>query len=728
MSVPLSAENPAPGRFELRGGIAWLVLDEPGKKVNTLSTRLFGWFSEQLDRLEREPAQGLVIVSGKPDGFVAGADLDELSGATSQEEILDVLRRGHELLARLGLLPFPTVAAIHGAALGGGLELALACRYRIATDHPKTKLGLPEVQLGLIPGLGGTQRLPRLIGVPDALDLILTGRQVDARKARKLGLVDDVCHPSDLATAALRWLRSGPREAKAKPKKSHASRAGALLARVPVADRLIWEKAEKGVLEKTGGHYPAPRVAIAIVREGLKLPLARGLELESGAFAALAVTETAKNLISIFFAKNQVEARAGRLAKGARPGWHAGVLGAGLMGSGIAQVLSDRGAAVLLKDRDAAALARGVKAAAEYFEGKRRRRRLTEAQAKEALARIHPTLDARSFAGADLVIEAVFEDLKIKHAVLHDVESAGRGDLIFASNTSAIPIGEIAQGSRRPENVVGLHFFSPVPKMPLLEVVRHPGTSAETLATAVDVGRKMGKTTIVVNDGPGFFTSRVLAPFCNEACWLLAEGARIDQVDRALKDWGWPVGPFTLMDEVGLDVGAHVGGLLHDRFGERLAPPPIFARLIEDGRLGRKAGKGFYLYPPVKKGKKEKGPRPVDETVYRRIGWNAAEISDPEIVERCVFQMLNETARTLSEKIVENPADVDIGVIFGFGFPPFRGGLLRYADAVGLAEIVEKMDRYAMKSGERLAPAPLLREMAAEGKTFYPRGARGAAG
>jgi 3-hydroxyacyl-CoA dehydrogenase/enoyl-CoA hydratase/3-hydroxybutyryl-CoA epimerase len=713
-------DSSAPGRLDVEDGVAWLTLDDPGKKVNTLSSRLFGWFGEQIALLERDRPRGLVLLSGKPDAFVAGADLEELAGLTDREAILDLLTRGHELVSRLAALPFPTVAAIHGACLGGGLELALACRYRVATEHAKTKLGLPEVQLGLIPGLGGTQRLPRLIGVPDALDLILTGKQVDARKAKRLGLVHDVCHPLSLGEAALRWLRSGPREAKANPaKKGLAAKAGNLLARVPLADRFVWDKARAGVIEKTGGHYPAPLVAIAIVREGLKLPLPRALELEAGAFSELVVTETAKSLISIFFKKNEVEGSAARLAKQAKPVRRLGVLGAGLMGSGIAAVLADRGYPVVMKDRDGAALARGVHAAAEYFDGKRKRRRATEAQAKEGLARIRPTLDYAALRRTELVIEAVFEDLAVKHAVLRDVEAAAPEGVIFASNTSAIPIADIARGSRRPENVVGMHFFSPVPKMPLLEVIRHAGTSAETLATTVDVGRKMGKTVIVVEDGPGFFTSRVLAPFLNEACWLLAEGARLDHVDRVMKGWGWPVGPFTLMDEVGLDVGAHVAELLHRSFGERLAPPPIFARLLEDGRVGRKAGRGFYLYP--EESKEDKREKPVDESVYKRIGWHAAELAEAEIVERCVFQMLNETARTMEDGILKNPADADIGVIFGFGFPPFRGGLLRYADSLGIPWVVARMERYAEKHGPRLAPAELLREMARSGKTFYPK-------
>ena len=704
-----------PGALALEDGIAWLRLDDPGKKVNTLSTRLFEWFETQIDRVERERPEGLVLYSGKPDGFVAGADLEELLALIDPADVHAMLQRGHELMERLVALPFPTVAAIHGACLGGGLELALACKRRIATEHPKTKLGLPEVQLGLLPGLGGTQRLPRLIGVPDALDLILTGRQVDARKARRLGLVDDTCAPFDLRTAAVRAVRDRG-EAKNKIKKPIASRAGDFLSRTPLGGPVVWDKARAGVMAKTGGHYPAPLVAIDIVREGLKLPLRRALDLEAGAFSELVTSETAKNLISIFFAKNEVEARAGKIARAGRPVGTVGVLGAGFMGAGIAQVLAQKGVPVVLKDKDLAGVGRGYAFAQQQFRERVKRRRATEAEAKRDLGKILPTVEYEALRRADFVVEAVFEDLEVKRAVLRETEAVAPESLIFASNTSAIPIARLAEASRRPERVVGMHFFSPVAKMPLLEVVRHPGTSEETLATTVAVGRTMGKTVIVVGDGPGFFTSRVLGAMLNEAAWMLAEGANIERVDNAMTRWGWPVGPFALLDEVGLDVARHAGQVVHEALGERVAPPPIFERMIADKRLGRKGKRGFYLYEEGKKGKSSKR---VDPAVYPLLGWREARISDPEIVERCWLQMLNETARCMEEGIITNPADVDIGVIFGFGFPPFRGGLLREADRQGLAWVVEKLDGYAERHGERLRPAPLLRDMAGRGARFY---------
>ncbi|HBL28710.1 MAG TPA: fatty acid oxidation complex subunit alpha FadJ [Acidobacteria bacterium] len=696
-------------------GLAWLVLDDAAKKVNTLSSRLFVWFEEQLDRLESEPPAGLVITSGKPDGFVAGADLEELLAVADKEAVIALLQRGHAAMERLAGLPFPTVAAIHGACLGGGLELALACHFRVATEHRKTKLGLPEVQLGLIPGLGGTQRLPRLVGVPGALDLILTGKQLDARRARKLGLVDDTCHPVDLARAAERWARTRPGKRAAAG--GIARRATDLIARTPVAERLIFDKARSGVLTKTAGHYPAPLVAVEVVRDGLKLPLPRALDVETGAFSELVVSEAAKNLISIFFMKTAVEARAAKVARAARPVPRVGVLGAGFMGAGIAQVLAAKGTPVVLKDKDLAGLGRGPGFAAQEFRGLTKRRRLTEAESKLALGRIHGTVDGTALARIDLVIEAVFEDVGIKHQVIREVEAVAPESLIFASNTSAIPIATLAQASRRPENVVGMHFFSPVAKMPLLEVIRHPGTSDEAVATVVDVGRTMGKTVIVVNDGPGFFTTRVLGAMLNEAAWMLAEGADIARVDQAMVRWGWPVGPFALLDEVGLDVAKHAGGVVREALGERLEAPAVFDRMIGDRRLGRKSKRGFYLYEDDEK----KGQRPVDPAVYRLLGWRAQPFEEEEAVDRCWLQMLNETARCMEEGILSDPADVDIGVIFGFGFPPFRGGLLREADHRGLSWVVDRLDELAGRHGTRLEPAPLLRDMARRGAAFHPR-------
>ena len=708
-----AATTPAePATLELRDGIAWLTFDAPGKKVNTLSQGLMQWFDEQLVELATQPLRGLVLRSGKRDTFVAGADIEELQLLDDRQQVRQLLARGHDLFRRFTDLPFPTVAAIHGACLGGGLELALCCDWRVATEHDKTKIGLPEVQLGLIPGLGGTQRLPRLIGVPAALDLVLTGRQVAASRARRLGLVDETCHPAALETAALRLVARGKRGG-SKPARAMGDRMADLVARSPLGGRLVYDKARAETLAKTEGHYPAPLRAIEVMARGMKLPLPEALQAEADVFVDLVVGETAKSLMGIFFMKNRVDGRAAELAKAARPVTQVGVLGAGLMGAGIAQVLAQRDVPVVIKDRDLAALGRGMGYAAERFGELVSRRKLDDVGRLEGMARLHPTVEYETFRRLDFVVEAVFEDLAVKHQVMGEVEAVAPESLIFASNTSTIPIAELAQGSRRPQQVVGMHFFSPVHKMPLVEVIRHPGTAPEVLATTVALARTMGKTVIVVDDGPGFFTSRVLAPFLNEAAWCLVEGASIEEVDSALKSWGWPVGALTLLDEVGLDVAHHAGSVLRAHLGERLDPPQAFAELIADGRLGRKAGRGFYRYEG-----KEKEP---DPGVYELLDWRPAALPAGEIAERCWLQMLNEVARTMEEGVITDPDAVDIGVVFGFGFPPFRGGILHEADRIGLELVVERLEGYAVRYGQRLEPAPLLREMASRGETFHPR-------
>jgi len=702
---------PAPGRIEIEKGVAFVHLDDPSKGVNTLNSRYFEWFERELGRLANEPLNGLAFISDKPGYFIVGADIEELASATSQDEILALIRRGHAFTSTFAKMPFPVICAIDGVCLGGGLELALACDVRIATEAAHTKLGLPEVQLGVFPGLGGTQRLPRLIGVPDALDLILTGRQINSRKAKKLGLVDEVCHPADLRDAVFAWAAKGKPKVHHPPAKSFAAKAADFLARAPLAKDLIYDKAKQGVLAKTGGHYPAPIKALEVIKQGMSLPLPEALELEAQSFAELVVTPVAKALMGIFFAKNEVEGRAKALGKKARPVGQIGILGAGFMGSGIAHGLITKGYEVTLKDRDHAAVGRGLKHVDGLIGEGVKRRKYSPMDQKLLMSKLTPNVDYQGFGKIDFVVEAVFEDVDVKHKVMREIEANCPANTIFASNTSTIPIGLLAAGSKHPENVVGMHFFSPVHKMPLLEIIKHPGTSEEALATTVEVGRKMGKTIIVVNDGPGFFTSRVLGPFVNEALYILEGGARIDTIDKVMTGWGWPVGPLALLDEVGLDIAFHAGKVMREHAGDRAKASPIFEMMITDGRLGRKAKKGFYDY--------RQQPKKVSSSVYEVIFWDEKPIEPQEIIERCWMQMLNETARCIEEGIIENPNDIDIGVIFGFGFPPFRGGILREADRVGVSYVVERLDTYAAQYGKRLEPAQLLRDMAKKGAKFH---------
>jgi 3-hydroxyacyl-CoA dehydrogenase/enoyl-CoA hydratase/3-hydroxybutyryl-CoA epimerase len=689
-------------------GVLVLTLDVPGESVNTLSRSLMNEMDVTLGEIEGTlGVTAVVLRSGKPDGFIAGADIRDLGQIRSAIEAETLSRGGQAILDRLQALPFPVVAAIHGAALGGGLEVALACRYRVATDDPKTVLGLPEVQLGLIPGAGGTQRLPRLVGVPTALDLILTGRSLKARRAQKAGLVDEVVPVSLLLTAARRaalGLATGTVKARARG--------------IGWTDRLTLpialRKARASVLQKGGGHYPAPLAALDAVAQGVKAGQASGLRVESRHFGELAVSDVSRALVSVFFATQEIKKDAGypegtdatRVEKLA-------VVGAGLMGAGIAASAAEAGAVVRLKDAAPEALGRALRHAYDGLEERRRRGSLDRREVARRMDRLSVTTEPTGFRQADLVIEAVFEDVELKRKVLAETEALTSDECVFASNTSSLPIGEIARDARRPSRVLGMHFFSPVEKMPLLEVVVTSQTDAWATATAVTFGRRLGKHVIVVRDGAGFYTTRALAPYLNEACRLVEEGASVEDVDRALVSFGFPVGPLALLDEVGIDVGAKVSHVLHQAFGERLAPPESMARVIEDGRQGRKNGRGFYTYG--------KGQKRADASVYALLPGGAARrpVDPAEVRDRCVFAFLNEAVLCLQDGVLRSPRDGDVGAVFGLGFPPFLGGPFRYLDHLGARFAVEVLDRLAARHGERFRAAPRLQDMAKDGAASF---------
>ncbi len=728
-------------------GVAVVTVDVPGEAVNTLKPDFKDDVERALGEVESDPSiRALAIISGKPDGFIAGADIQMLARIRTVEEGVTLSREGQRSMARLATLRVPVVAAIHGACLGGGLELALACRERVATDDQKTRLGQPEVQLGILPGAGGTQRLPALVGVQEALDLLLTGRQVDARRALKMGLVDEVVpRPILLEVACARALAlasggdggggargdgtaAGGRAARAAPAFGQrlrsllsVSKLAALgLERTPIGRRILFDKARDGVLAKTRGNYPAPLKILEVVRAGIEKGEKAGYEAEATAFGELAVTPHARALMSIFFATTASKKDPGPDARvEPRRVERVGVLGAGLMGSGIAFVTAaEARIAVRMKDRDLESVGRGLAAVRGPLEERATRRKLPPIEREPLLARVTGTTDYSGFRTADVVIEAVFEDLGVKHRVLREVEGVTRQGCVFASNTSSIPIARIAEASARPEDVLGMHYFSPVPKMPLLEVIVTPKTSPVATATAVDLGRRQGKTVIVVRDGPGFYTTRILAPYLAEAAHALVSGVAVDAVDEALVRFGFPVGPFTLMDEVGIDVGEKVGHILHEAFGERLAPPPGIEKLIADGRKGKKSGKGFYRHDVEKK--KEGGRRPVDETVYALLGVTPSRTApDEAIAWRLTLVLVNEAVRCFEEGILRNARDGDLGAVMGLGFPPFRGGPFRLVDALGPAEVAARLDRLKAEHGIRFEPASLLREMAAGGLTFH---------
>jgi 3-hydroxyacyl-CoA dehydrogenase/enoyl-CoA hydratase/3-hydroxybutyryl-CoA epimerase len=719
-------------------GIAYLCIDVDDKKVNTLSTALTDRFEEILASLQHEPElEGVVLHSGKDDNFIAGFDIDELQRLQdAPDELRALIERGHDMLEQFDDLGVPVVSAIDGSCLGGGLEVALACHGRVATTRDATSLGFPEVQLGVIPGLGGTQRLPRLIDPQLAMKMILTGKELGGDRARKEGLVDDVVHPGILldvaADLARRLNDKGDLDRRTDSDGLKALKGffddptGGMvkLAAQTPARRFIFDTARDTTRKQAGEHYPAPFEAIDVIETGFRDGFEAGIRAETDAFVELAQSDVSRNLVSIFFSKNQLD-KDPIVDESVEPldVSKVGVLGAGLMGAGIAQSAAFNGYNVRLKDKDEEGLSWGMNYISDLFDKLVRKHKLTAPMADVNMGRVSPTTEYTGFGQSDLVIEAVFEDLDLKQQVLRDVEDSrgdDAGDMVFASNTSTIPISKIAEASDHPQQVLGMHFFSPVYKMPLLEIIRTDDTSDQALATALEVGRNLGKTCIVVDDGPGFFTSRVIGAYINEAGWILQEGASVDAIDNAMKDFGFPVGPLKLVDEVGFDVAVKAAATLQDAFSERWDSPTTMEALADQGRKGKKNEWGFYTYE-YDADKGEVVSAGTDESVYDVLpgGQNRKPVDAELIRQRCWLAMLNECAYCLQEGIAREPRDVDIGVIFGLGFPPFRGGVCRYADEVGLERIVKRMNQLAEEFGDRLRPADLLVDRADSGEPFY---------
>ncbi|WP_061035787.1 MULTISPECIES: fatty acid oxidation complex subunit alpha FadJ [Vibrio] len=688
--------------------IAWLAIDVPNEKMNTLQAAFADEMKEIFAQLkDTNGVKGMIIHSLKPDNFVAGADVRMLEACTTASEAEALAKQGQDLFQQLSELPYPVVAAIHGPCLGGGLELALACDYRVCTDSDKTRLGLPEVQLGLLPGSGGTQRLPRLIGLLPSLDLILTGKQLRAKKAKKLGVVDACVPETVLLDVAKMHVEKGKKKGKQKQSTKEKLMSGSGLGR-----KFVFEQAAKKTNEKTRGNYPATVAILEVIQHGLEKGFAQGQELEAKRFSELVMSSESKALRSIFFATTEMKKENGTEAEPASVG-RVGVLGGGLMGAGISHVsVAKAKVPVRIKDVSNDGVLNALNYNYKLFDKQRKRRIISKAGLQAKMLQLSGGIDFTSFNHIDVVIEAVFEDLDLKQTMVADIEANAKLDTIFATNTSSLPIHKIAEKAERPENIVGLHYFSPVEKMPLVEVIPHETTSDETISTVVALAKKQGKTPIVVKDKAGFYVNRILAPYMNEAAHILLANEPIEQLDNALLDFGFPVGPITLLDEVGVDIGAKIMPILVNELGERFKGPDVFETLLNDGRKGRKSGKGFYTY----KGKKKE----VDKSVYKLLNLTPeSKLSDNDIALRCVLPMLNEAVRCLDDGIIRSPRDGDIGAIFGIGFPPFLGGPFRYMDQFGLKELIEKMNEFASKYGDRYAPCDGLLTRAGEGRNFY---------
>ena len=704
--MTLVAEPAASSAFtvEREGDLAIVWFDLPGEKVNKLSTPVLRELASVIDKIAASDAKKVIIASRKRGVFIAGADVLEFTRVTGPDEAKAYVLLGQQVFTKIQNLKQTTVAAIDGVALGGGCELALSCDWRVLTDSPRTQIGLPEVKLGIFPAWGGTSKLPRLIGLPAALDIILNGKALDGKRAKKAGLADEVVEAGILMQVAKKFADRGKRKGGVRTKFYVEGN--------PIARNVIFGKARKAVLQQTKGNYPAPLKAIEVMEYAMANGVERGMQREADEAASLVNNEVAKNLVQLFFLME--ESKKDPYTVPPRDVSYVGVLGAGVMGGGIAQIVADKtDADIRMRDINWNAIQGGMKAASKVWRKKVERRRMTRGEMDRKLARITGTTDWSGFQRADVVIEAVVESIPIKRQVLAEFEALAKEGAIFATNTSTIPITQIAAEAKHPENVVGMHFFNPVDRMPLVEVIRGAKTSDVAMVTTAALARKLGKTVVYCNDGPGFVVNRILGPYMNEAGFLLEEGSSIESIDQAMLDFGMPMGPVALLDEVGIDVAAKVAGILTEAFGNRMQKSTVVEKLYADGRHGKKNGKGLYLYEDGKR----KGP---DSSVYRVLGVGSTRPADAKaVVERMVLAMINEASLILDEKIVASAGELDLAMIMGTGFPPFRGGLLRYADSLGVPYIVSRLDELSSTAGPRFRPNEPLKRLAATDGKFY---------
>lgn len=704
--------NSGVARLEFdESGLAILYLGHSSERVITLTVERLDSLRESIQRLRQQKPPGLIIISPHKDMFTAGADINLIKAVTDAKKAEELARAGQNLFDEIESLPFPTVAAISGPCVGGGCELALACKHRIITDVKSSTIGLPEIKLGILPGFGGTQRLPRLIGLPKALDIILQGKILRPRQALAAGLVDEIVKYDNLYERAAVIARD-PGKIKRR--------------RIPFLDRVatdysltrkfVSKKAGAVLARKTKGFYPAPPAALEVVIHGLQHGIKEGLQFEARELGRLIVTPESKSLVNVFFLSESAKA----LGKSGRKGvenLNAMVIGAGIMGAGIAGLLAKNDAAVILKDTSDEALKKGLTHIKSYVSGLKY---LSMAEQSFIVNRIESTTkDSPNVGSVNFLIEAVFEDAKLKAKLLSEASKNLPPEAIIATNTSSLSVSDIAAEIDNPERVIGMHFFNPVEKMPLVEVIRAKNTSDKTTAIVAALAVKLGKLPIIVEDVPGFLINRILTPYLNEAAFLLSEGYRVEDIDKAATRFGMPMGPLRLLDEIGLDVASHVSDVMSKAYGERMQAPTYARMLLNMGRKGKKSGAGFYDFS-----EKSSEPNP---TLKEKLNIAAALRSTANLdhlSERLIMALINEAVLCLDQGVAGVPGkeaafQIDLGTVMGIGFPPFRGGLLHYANGLGTDRIYKTLLDFSERFGERYKPAEGIKSRAEKGLGFY---------
>jgi 3-hydroxyacyl-CoA dehydrogenase/enoyl-CoA hydratase/3-hydroxybutyryl-CoA epimerase len=702
--------------YREENNIGYIYFDHDNSKVNLLSAEVLKQLDEVLDEVaHKRSLHALIIASKKKDVFIAGADIQEIQKIVEPKDGAMKAKAGQDVLNKIEDLPMPTIAVIDGVALGGGCELALACHYRIATFNDRIRIGLPETQLGFVPGFGGTYRLPRIVGLVESLGMILAGKRIDSTRALKIGLVDKLFPQVGLDVSVSQFVSAviSKKYSKARYPKPKIKNFMDWLMNSSMGHKVIFDKSRQGVWRETKGFYPAPMKAIDVISKNLNMNRTEGLALEAQAFGELAITDISKNLVHVFYLSEEYRKLSIEGTDQIKPQdiKTCGILGAGVMGGGIAQALSAKDIWSRMKDINYDAVAKGYQAAAKIYGQAVMKRRMKKHEAEGKMAHITGTTDYHGFKHLDMVIEAVVENMDVKKKVFKELSDVTGPQTILATNTSALSVTEMGKQTKDPSKVIGIHFFNPVHRMPLIEVITTPATSKETIVATLNLVKRLGKTPILVKDSCGFVVNRILLAYINEAGRILEETGDMVAIDKTMTDFGMPMGPFTLSDEVGLDVGIKVLHILENAFGERFKPVSIFDKVAEKKWYGKKTNKGFYVH--------EKQREPNGE-INSLLPGGRKGLDKDECTKRLVYIMLNEAAGCLQDDIVDNAGAIDIGMIFGTGFPPFRGGLLKYADDTGIDKVVSELEQLQKKlNAERFKPNPYLLKLKETKKKFF---------